>query len=159
MGLQDIHHLVLQSCMSHRTLSEKKAHAIYARCVELCYGRGAQARRQGQAPGCPCIYRLTLPLLRITPDDDKPDFAEVMGDISHALEAYGFDIKKAQDEHTAKTWWSFVNTKSDELSKVATEYGPQEISYFRTLVRASRTPCLAGETRSPKGRAPPRPPC
>lgn len=107
MGLQEIHHLVLQSCMSHRTLSEKKAHAIYARCVALCYGR----------------------------DDEKPDFAQVMGDISHALEAYGFDIKKAQDEHTAKTWWSFVNTKSDELSKVATEYGPQEISYFRTLIK------------------------
>ena len=76
-------------------------------------------------------------------DNDAPDFAQVMGDISQALEAYGFDIKKAQDEHSAKTWWSFVNTKSDELSKVATEYGPQEISYFRTLVSAS------SQTRAP----------
>ena len=158
MGLQDIHHLVLQSCMSHRTLSETKAHAIYARCVALCYGRGALAPGfiyQGAGLWSNAIAMRKLTLLCCCccccctlPDDEKPDFAQVMGDISHALEAYGFDIKKAQDEHTAKTWWSFVNTKSDELSKVATEYGPQEISYFRTLVRGLLHPGRTGETRS-----------
>lgn len=68
--------------------------------------------------------------------NDAPDFGEFLDEINQAMEPFGFEIKRFQDEHSGKAWQAFVNNKSDELAKVATDYGPQEISYFRTLVRA-----------------------
>lgn len=51
------------------------------------------------------------------------------------MNRYGFALKRSQDEYTGKTWIAFVNTKSDDLAKMATEYNAQDISYFRSLVR------------------------
>jgi hypothetical protein len=51
------------------------------------------------------------------------------------LEAFGFMLKSYNDDNTGKPWIVFCNTRSGEIAKVATEYGPQEIAYFRTLVR------------------------
>ena len=70
-------------------------------------------------------------------EEDAPDYMTILDEINEAMEMFGFQIKRFQDEYTGRAWIAFVNIKSDELAKVATEYGPQEISYFRTLVRAS----------------------
>lgn len=67
-------------------------------------------------------------------DEDAPSYSETIDEINSSIEAFGFQLKRFLDEYSGKAWTAFVNTKSDELAKVATEYTPQEISYFRTLV-------------------------
>lgn len=67
-------------------------------------------------------------------DKDAPSWHEAIDNINGDIEPFHFAIKRFQDEHSGKPWTAFVNTKSDDMATVATEYGPQEISYFRTLV-------------------------
>ena len=80
------------------------------------------------------FVRSILALLIRPPEEDAPSFSDMLEEVNPQLERFGFSIKKLQDEYAAKLWWAFVNTKSDELAKAATEYNPQEIAYFRTLV-------------------------
>ena len=68
-------------------------------------------------------------------EEGAPDYMTILDEINETVEVFGFQIKRFQDEHSGRAWIAFVNIKSDELAKVATEYGPQEINYFRTLVR------------------------
>ena len=70
--------------------------------------------------------------------EDAPSYSEVVDEINSNIETFGFQLKRFIDEYSGKPWTAFVNTKSDDLAKVATEYTPQEIAYFRTLVRESR---------------------
>jgi hypothetical protein len=69
---------------------------------------------------------------------DAPPYSEAVDDLNTAVEPFGFQLKRFQDEHTGQPWTIFINQKSDELAKVATDYSPQEIAYFRTLVSCCR---------------------
>merc|ERR1712093_493569 len=107
MAISELHHLFMQAFMSHRAMSEKTAQVVYAKCITA----------QG------------------VDEEEATDYASILDEINPELEPFGFGIKRFNDEFTGKAWVAFCNVKSDEIAKVATEYGPQEISYFRTLIK------------------------
>lgn len=67
-------------------------------------------------------------------DASAPSYGDIVDEINTNIEAFGFHIKRFLDEYSGKPWTAFINTKSDDIAKVATEYTPQEIAYFRTIV-------------------------
>lgn len=165
MAISELHHVVIQALMSRRNMSEKTAKVVYAKCVEASGGEDGRRQTstdRGSAEDihsqltygpsdwpstadehCPSLtpnYHTLAATLRqhTSPVDpeEAPDYVDILDEINSELEPFGFGIKRFMDEFTGRAWVAFCNVKSDEIAKVATEYGPQEISYFRTLVRA-----------------------
>lgn len=64
--------------------------------------------------------------------NDYPDLITDLNDVLHKL---GFDLKQSKDPMTGKPHLLFVNTQSDLNAQVASEYNPQELSYYKMLVR------------------------
>ncbi|KAK9898668.1 hypothetical protein P389DRAFT_36855 [Cystobasidium minutum MCA 4210] len=108
MAIDELHQLFLQSCMSRRVFSEKTGQVVYQHCWKLTNGAD---------------------------NDNAPSYSEVVDEVNANIEPFGFQLKRFVDEYSGKAWTAFANTKSDDLAKIATEYTPQEIAYFRTLIK------------------------
>lgn len=90
------------------------------------------------------FHLLTQPYHDLGADNDNaPSYSEVVDEVNANIEPFGFQLKRFVDEYSGKAWTAFANTKSDDLAKIATEYTPQEIAYFRTLVGGSISPMLS----------------
>lgn len=79
---------------------------------------------------CDCLALILLPV-----PYKQADFPDLITDLNDVLNKLGFSFKRSTDPVTGRPHLIFVNTRSDVLAQVATEYNPQEIMYFRMLVR------------------------
>lgn len=83
---------------------------------------------------CLCCLPRTLAHVVLVPHRQQ-DFPNLITDLNDVLNKLGFALKRSNDPVTGRPHLIFVNTRSDVLAQVATEYSPQEIMYFRMLVR------------------------
>ncbi|CAG8551110.1 3515_t:CDS:2 [Acaulospora colombiana] len=61
-------------------------------------------------------------------------FQEFMVTINLKLNTVDLEFRKSHDEIDGKAVWALVNTNGDEVAKLATEYSPVEIAYFKHLI-------------------------
>lgn len=138
--------------MSRRAFSEKTGQVVYKHCWQATKGAYSasppsyisltHAHARNLLPYGLLKPRLDPPLSdQGASEDDAPSYADTVDEINTSIEPFGFQLKRFVDEYSGKPWTAFVNTKSDDLAKVATEYTPQEIAYFRTLVSAALLAC------------------
>ncbi|CAG8487301.1 12089_t:CDS:10 [Ambispora gerdemannii] len=65
-------------------------------------------------------------------EDDK--FGDFIDTINEKLNFVELEFRKSHDEDTGEEVLALVNTSDDEIAKLATDYTPLEISYFRALI-------------------------
>ncbi|CAG8581352.1 15886_t:CDS:2, partial [Acaulospora morrowiae] len=61
-------------------------------------------------------------------------FQDFIATINQKLNTIDLEFRKSHDETDGKAVWALVNTKGDEVVKLATEYSPIEIAYFKHLI-------------------------
>ncbi|KAF7725862.1 hypothetical protein EC973_009194 [Apophysomyces ossiformis] len=64
----------------------------------------------------------------------KKDFADFLGDINGQINDIDLALRRSHDEKDGHAVIGLVNTKDDEISQVATNYTPSEITYVRQLI-------------------------
>jgi hypothetical protein len=64
---------------------------------------------------------------------------------NQALVHYGFEIRRAASDDDGTVFYGLVNTKNDELSKLATTYEPAQLHYLKALIEAILKPPADGE--------------
>ncbi|CAG8471992.1 477_t:CDS:10 [Ambispora leptoticha] len=65
-------------------------------------------------------------------EEDK--FGDFIDTINAKLNFVELEFRKSHDEDTGEEVLALVNTSDDEIAKLATDYTPLEISYFRALI-------------------------
>ncbi|KAG9296433.1 hypothetical protein G9A89_015025 [Geosiphon pyriformis] len=99
------HRLFLQASIAERVFLESKGLEIYKRVCEVTKNMFHQQ-----------------------------DFEPFLDTINKRLNSMDMEFRKSLDESTGEALWALVNTSEDEIAKLATEYTPLEISYFKILI-------------------------
>jgi hypothetical protein len=113
--------LFLQAAMSRRFYSNQTGQMMYKRACAIV----------GGARACMSDATPYPTLLAVTPGS----FADFQLTISTALEPYGLALKSGIDHRDGRTWHVLINTVADDVSQVATEFTPLELTFYRQLVR------------------------
>lgn len=100
----DAHRLFLQASLSERFFTEATAIEIYRKAYEA------------------------------TAVQDQETFTEFMTTLNTKLNSIDLEFRKSHNEEDGSAVWALVNTNGDEIAKMATEYTPIEISFFRRLI-------------------------
>ncbi|CAB4423032.1 unnamed protein product [Rhizophagus irregularis] len=100
----DAHRLFLQASLSERFFTEATAIEIYRKAYEA------------------------------TAVQDQETFTEFMTTLNAKLNSIDLEFRKSHNEEDGSAVWALVNTNGDEIAKMATEYTPIEISFFRRLI-------------------------
>ncbi|TNY22392.1 hypothetical protein DMC30DRAFT_149002 [Rhodotorula diobovata] len=102
--LKTCRHLFLQALVARKVVHLDTAKALYQECVKLC--------------------RLDAP----------PPLENFVAQMEPGLSLCGLDIKATRDQESGQGMYILVNTIQDEPAKVATEYKPEEIAFFKAVV-------------------------
>lgn len=102
-------HLFLQSLMSRRVIPADLAKKIYEKAGALC---GV---------------------------DPLASFADFKDSLDEELAYFGLEMKSAVDESTGTSLVVLVNLVNNDTAKIATEYHPQEIAFYRVLINKIMT--------------------
>ncbi|RIA83400.1 Nse1 non-SMC component of SMC5-6 complex-domain-containing protein [Glomus cerebriforme] len=100
----DAHRLFLQASLSERFFTEATAIELYNKAYEA------------------------------TDVQDPEAFTGFIATINTKLNTIDLEFRKSHEEETGTAVWALVNTNGDEIAKLATEYTPIEITYFRRLI-------------------------
>ncbi|RIB25033.1 Nse1 non-SMC component of SMC5-6 complex-domain-containing protein [Gigaspora rosea] len=98
------HRLFVQASMSERFFTEAKAIDMY---TKACNANNERA---------------------------PEEFQEFISTINQKLNLVDMEFRRSHDEDDGNPVWALVNTNGDEIAKLATEYTPAEISYFKRLI-------------------------
>ncbi|GAA6034883.1 hypothetical protein JCM8097_009349 [Rhodosporidiobolus ruineniae] len=102
-------HLFLQTLMNRRSMSVKMAKQVYHECCRVC-------------------------------KVEQPDMYETfVANLEPGLSMCGLDIKMTRDQETGEALMVLANTIQDEPAKLATEYKPEEIAFFRAILEKIMT--------------------
>jgi len=106
----DARRLFLQAILSRRYMSTALVEALWKRSVEVV--KAADETLQ----------------IRDTPWD------ELIVQINTSLNSLDLEFSRGHDEETGTEMWALVNRRDDDIAKVASDYTPQDIAYFKALV-------------------------
>ncbi|KAK4696107.1 non-structural maintenance of chromosomes element 1, partial [Phenoliferia sp. Uapishka_3] len=104
-----LQHMFLQIFLSRRQMTDVMAKKVYSKCAKIA---------------------------KVPQPDPMSSF---IGDLDTPLSACGLSLKNSFDTETQQVTWTLINDYSDEPSKLATEYSPQEIAFFRIIVKKIMT--------------------
>ncbi|CAH1760440.1 11488_t:CDS:2 [Entrophospora sp. SA101] len=104
MVYTDTHRLFVQSAISRCFFSEVEGIEIYRKVCE------------------------------ITKDNRQESFQNFITTVNQKLNTIDLEFRKSSDEEDGHIVWALVNTKGDEVAKLATEYTASEISYLKHLI-------------------------
>ncbi|ORY74283.1 hypothetical protein BCR35DRAFT_306732 [Leucosporidium creatinivorum] len=104
-----LRHLFLQSLISRRCVKLTLAKKIYSKCLDLC--------------GL----------------DDSISFERFIAELEEPLSVIHLDIKTTRDQETGEAYVSLINTVSDSVAKLATDYTAVEIAHFRAIIESIMT--------------------
>jgi len=109
----DVHRLFLQSAISRRVLSAELAKVIWKQCVEAV--KAADNTLQINA-------------------SIANDWGAFLTSLNKSLDPLDLELSRIRNEVTGKEMYALVNRRDDEIARIASDYTPLEISYFRALV-------------------------
>lgn len=106
----DVGRVFLQSIISRRVVSDKLIRVLFKKSIEAVKAIDENVKIRDNS------------------------FEQQIHQLNNSLEPLDFKIASILDETTGVKIWAFINTKSDELSQIATDFTPVEIAYFRNVV-------------------------
>lgn len=109
----DVQRLFFQSAISRRVLSAELAKVIWKQCVEAV--KAADNTLQINA-------------------GIANDWGEFLASLNKSLDPLDLELSRIRNEVTGKDMYALVNRRDDEIARIASDYTPLEISYFRALV-------------------------
>jgi len=74
-------------------------------------------------------------LQQITGDEDQ-NLVEYVGVINKSLSFISFEIRPVKSEENGETFYGIINTKNDDVAKLATLLQPIQIQYFKAVLDA-----------------------
>ncbi|CAG8518235.1 5933_t:CDS:2, partial [Paraglomus brasilianum] len=101
----DTHRLFLQASIAERIFSETTAEEMYRKSCEAT-----------------------------SVEYEIESFDDFMAALNDRLHRVDMEFRKSHDEENGNTVWALVNTNGDEVAKLATEYSPNEIAFFRRIL-------------------------
>ncbi|KAH9050707.1 hypothetical protein EDB84DRAFT_1555336 [Lactarius hengduanensis] len=111
----DVQRLFLQSVISRRVLSVDLAKALWKQSVEAV--KAADDTTQ------------------INANTNSADgWSDFLAALNKSLDPLDLELSRTRDEMTGKDMYALVNRRDDEIARIASDYSPLEISYFRALV-------------------------
>ncbi|CAG8722183.1 4646_t:CDS:2 [Dentiscutata erythropus] len=113
MTYTNAHRLFVQASMSERFFTEAKAIDMYTKACSANNGSCFSQEFDLPAP---------------------EEFQEFISTINQKLNLVDMEFRRSHDEDDGNPVWALVNTNGDEIAKLATEYSPAEISYFKRLI-------------------------
>lgn len=111
----DIQRLFLQSVISRRVLSADLAKALWKQSVEAV--KAADDTRQIDAN-----------------TNSADGWSDFLASLNKSLDPLDLELSRMRNETTGKEMYALVNRRDDEIARIASDYSPLEISYFRALV-------------------------
>ncbi|KAI0006094.1 Nse1 non-SMC component of SMC5-6 complex-domain-containing protein [Russula compacta] len=109
----DVQRLFLQSVISRRVLSADLAKVLWKQSIEAV--KAADDNLQINANGA-------------------DSWGEFLASLNKSLDPLDLELSRIRDEVTGKEMYALVNRRDDEIARIASDYSPLEISYFRALV-------------------------
>ncbi|KAF8274953.1 Nse1 non-SMC component of SMC5-6 complex-domain-containing protein [Lactarius quietus] len=111
----DVQRLFLQSVISRRVLSADLAKALWKQSVEA--------------------VKATDDTVQINANTNSADgWGDFLANLNKSLDPLDLELSRMHDEITRKETYALVNRRDDEIARIASDYSPLEISYFRALV-------------------------
>jgi hypothetical protein len=111
----DVQRLFLQSVISRRVLSADLAKALWKQSVEA--------------------VKAADDTLQINANTNSADgWSDFLATVNKSLDPLDLELSRMRNEITGKEMYALVNRKDDEVARIASDYSPLEISYFRALV-------------------------
>ncbi|KAJ1959144.1 hypothetical protein H4R35_007670, partial [Dimargaris xerosporica] len=68
------------------------------------------------------------------PDAVPEPLDAFIGHINSQLDCIHLELRSTQDETTGDRIWALVNTKGDDIAKLATNYSPAELNAFKHVI-------------------------
>ncbi|KAI8084789.1 Nse1 non-SMC component of SMC5-6 complex-domain-containing protein [Halteromyces radiatus] len=62
------------------------------------------------------------------------DFAAFVGLINHRINEFDFALRRSHHQHNGEPVLALINTKQDDMARMATNYDPTQIAYLRKLI-------------------------
>jgi len=109
----DAQRLFLQSVISRRVLSADLAKILWKQCVEAV--KAADDTVQINTNGA-------------------DGWGEFLASVNKSLDPLDLELSRIRNEVTGKDVYALVNRREDEIARIASDYSPLEIAYFRALV-------------------------
>ncbi|PPQ63097.1 hypothetical protein CVT24_005952 [Panaeolus cyanescens] len=113
----DVEKVFLQAILSRGVVSTKLAKVLWKKSREAVKA---------------CNPNVNLPAIR--PEHEDTAFVDFSQRISTSLDKLDLEFRCGRDETNGVEMWAIVNRKEDEISKLATEYTPTEITFFKLVV-------------------------
>ncbi|KAH9005218.1 Nse1 non-SMC component of SMC5-6 complex-domain-containing protein [Lactarius hatsudake] len=111
----DVQRLFLQSVISRRVLSVDLAKALWKQSVEA--------------------VKAADDAIQINANTNSADgWSDFLATLNKSLDPLDLELSRTRDEITGKDMYALVNRRDDEIARIASDYSPLEISYFRALV-------------------------
>ncbi|KAH9001205.1 Nse1 non-SMC component of SMC5-6 complex-domain-containing protein [Lactarius akahatsu] len=111
----DVQRLFLQSVISRRVLSVDLAKALWKQSVEA--------------------VKAADDTIQINANTNSADgWSDFLATLNKSLDPLDLELSRTRDEITGKDIYALVNRRDDEIARIASDYSPLEISYFRALV-------------------------
>ncbi|KAI9446394.1 Non-structural maintenance of chromosomes element 1 [Lactarius indigo] len=111
----DVQRLFLQSVISRRVLSVDLAKALWKQSVEA--------------------VKAADDTIQINANTNSADgWSDFLATLNKSLDPLDLELSRTRDEITGKEMYALVNRRDDEIARIASDYSPLEISYFRALV-------------------------
>ncbi|KAF9052949.1 Nse1 non-SMC component of SMC5-6 complex-domain-containing protein [Panaeolus papilionaceus] len=110
----DVEKLFLQAVLSRGIVSTKLAKILWKKSREAVKG------------SCSSV------VVELAHEDTA--FVDFAQRISTSLDKLDLEFRCGRDETSGVEMWAIVNRKEDEISKMATEYTPTEITFFKLVV-------------------------
>ncbi|KAH9063372.1 hypothetical protein EDB87DRAFT_177028 [Lactarius vividus] len=111
----DVQRLFLQSVISRRVLSVDLAKALWKQSVEA--------------------VKAADDTIQINANTNSAEgWSDFLASLNRSLDPLDLELSRMRDEITGKDMYALVNRRDDEIARIASDYSPLEISYFRALV-------------------------
>ncbi|KAF8478618.1 Nse1 non-SMC component of SMC5-6 complex-domain-containing protein [Russula ochroleuca] len=117
----DVQRLFLQSAISRRVLSADLAIVIWKQCVEA-------------VKGLLCLIPPPVDDTLQINTNRADGWGEFLAGLNKSLDPLDLELSRIRNEVTGKDMYALVNRRDDEIARIASDYSPLEISYFRALV-------------------------
>ncbi|KAI0256768.1 Nse1 non-SMC component of SMC5-6 complex-domain-containing protein, partial [Lactifluus subvellereus] len=109
----DVQRLFLQSVLSRRVLSADLAKVLWKQCVET--------------------VKATDNSVQIT-SSGVDGWGDFLAGLNKSLDPLDLELSRTRNEVTGKETYALVNRRDDEIARIASDYSPLEISYFKALI-------------------------
>ncbi|KAI0306508.1 Non-structural maintenance of chromosomes element 1 [Multifurca ochricompacta] len=113
VSANDVQRLFLQSVISRRVLSADLAKVLWKQSVEA--------------------VKAVDDTLQINANE-VDGWSNFLASLNKSLDPLDLELSRIRNEVTGRETYALVNRRDDEIARIASDYSPLEISYFRALV-------------------------